>query len=69
MLDLRSDRMPVTPGCEPGTFLTEASDCGLAIGDWPMYVKLDGEMLARVSLDKTGAGYIGGDLVLTIIND
>jgi hypothetical protein len=69
VIKLNSKQAPVTPGSEPGVFLTEASDCGLPPGDFPMYVKLDGEILSRVSLDKTGAGYIGADVVLTIFND
>ena len=69
MVELKSDGQGVTPGAEPGVFVTEASDCGLAPGEWPMYVKLDDQILCRVALDESGAGYRSDDLVLTIFND
>lgn len=60
-------------GSEIGTFFTEASDIGLLPGHFPQEIELDGELLTRVQLDETGAGYRqlgqGADIVLTVFND
>lgn len=66
MIDLNTATMDEG---EPRHYYTEASECGMRPGDWPLYLRLDGEIITRASLDETGAGYVGLKNILTVFND